>query len=129
MIDIQVTSNADIVLGYIGKKAKNVKAQVKDGMLKIGILAQKESRLNAPRLKGYLERSISMKAGDDYAMIYVASNSPAGAYAETRHEDNYNYGLLTVSKGPRAGNKYISRAIADNTQNFADILNNVIKFK
>lgn len=128
MIELNITSNIIQVLNFIEGKKKDTQIQVKNGMLKVGLLAQKESILNAPRKKGYLERSINMKSGDDYAMIFVASNSPAGAYAEIRHDDNYIYGQGTVAKGPRAGREYIQRAINDNINNFKLLLGASIKW-
>ena len=122
MIDIQITSNAVQVLDYIKNKAKKVQLDIQGGLLKIGILAQKESRMNAPRLQGYLERSIQFKVQTGQVMIYVASNSPAGQYAMPMHENEYKKGSKTMMKGARAGNRYIERAINDNMNNFKKLL-------
>ena len=66
---------------------------------------------------GGLVRSIEWYAGPDYASVFVAANSDAGAYAKKIHDEKgktwHKRGLGTVAKGGQADDKFIDRALTD----------------
>ena len=66
---------------------------------------------------GGLERSIEFEVRGSDVEIFVADNSDAGPYAWIIHEEKGNLwknrGLGTVSKGQKADEKFITRAIED----------------
>lgn len=75
---------------------------------------------------GGLERSIEFEADATSATVFVAANSEAGAYAFKIHElkgvEWYNRGIGTISKGPKADDQFIVRAIRDNAKDAFAIL-------
>jgi hypothetical protein len=66
---------------------------------------------------GGLERSIDFDFDAEEASIFVSANSEAGAYAFRIHElkgiEWHNRGIGTESKGSKADDKFIVRAIKD----------------
>lgn len=63
---------------------------------------------------GGLMRSIMLETGDDYAEVFVASNSEGAAYAVKIHDEKgvtwKHRGPGTQAKGPQADDKFIERA-------------------
>jgi len=125
MIQLNITSNVIQVLDFIKGLPRKINAQRQKNLGKVGILAQRESRRNAPRLEGDLERSINYEVGDGWVKIFVARNSRAGAYARRMEYDKYKEGKGTKIKGGRAGRLYIQRAIKDNMPKFRKIMGNI----
>ncbi len=111
---------------------------------RIGLHAMRESKRNAPRsptmrqtsatlirkrrtkrksTAGGLEKSIAhevRRAGLDVeARVFVPRNSAAGAYAAYIHDLKgvrwFKRGIGTVRKGARADEKFVERAIKDNS--------------
>jgi len=80
----------------------------------------RKARATTRAKPGGLERSIETKidAQKMEASIYVAANSEGGRYAKRIHDEKGKSwgkrGPGTVIKGPRADDKFIARAIADN---------------
>jgi hypothetical protein len=74
---------------------------------------------------GGLEQSIEMRSNAMNAEIFVAANSSAGRYAWRIHEEKgktwWKRGKGTQAKGARADDKFIERALADNTENLRKI--------
>lgn len=73
---------------------------------------------------GGLERSIEFDSDSKSASVFVAANSEAGAYAFMIHElkgvEWEKRGVGTISKGPKADDKFILRGIVDHEkQSFA----------
>ena len=73
-----------------------------------------------------LMRSIRiMSHNEKHVSIGVPSNSEAGDYAYKIHEEKgkswQNRGIGTEAKGPQADDKFISRAIKDETKNIITI--------
>jgi hypothetical protein len=66
---------------------------------------------------GGLMRSVSARATYEMAEVFVAMNSEAGKYAYGIHELKgvtwRNRGVGTILKGPKADDKFITRAAAD----------------
>lgn len=77
---------------------------------------------------GGLERSIEKVVRGDEAIIFVASNSEAGSYAAKIHDEKgetwFKRGIGTISKGSKADDKFIERAIDGNKRNIEKIFNN-----
>ena len=75
---------------------------------------------------GGLEKSIERRVEGLNAYVYVASNSPAGKYAARIHDGKgkswRNRGPGTISKGAKADDKFIERAITDEHQNIIKII-------
>ena len=63
---------------------------------------------------GGLERSIQLETGDDFATVFVPSNSEAADYAVRMHDEKgltwKHRGPGTQAKGPQADDKFIERA-------------------
>ena len=128
MIKLNIKSNVIEVLNYIkAELPRTIHKQRQENLTKVGLIAQREARKNAPRLNGDLERSIDFEVKDGFVRIFVASNSRAGAYARIRHESTYNLGKGSKMKGGKVGRFYIQRAINDNISKFKKILGNIIK--
>ena len=70
--------------------------------------------------RGGLERSIefALNPAGLEGVVYVAANSEAGAYAGRIHDQKgdtwHNRGPGTITKGARADEKFIARAVGDN---------------
>lgn len=81
---------------------------------------KRKPRATTRAKRGGLERSIqfSLEPAQLRALVYVAANSEAGQYAEKMHDGKgkswSKRGPGTVSKGPRADDKFIERAQTDN---------------
>ena len=83
----------------------------------------KRKRITARRqfFPGGLEQSITygVRPNGD-VLIYVAANSPAGAYARRIHDEKgkswFKRGAGTIAKGQRADEKFIARAVNDNAE-------------
>jgi hypothetical protein len=77
---------------------------------------------------GGLERSIDMETTDTESRIFVASNSEAGMYAFRIHEEKgitwHNRGIGTISKGAKADDDFIVRAILDKQGDILAIISN-----
>lgn len=94
-----------------------------------------KKRTASKRTPGGLERSIrgEVEVGPDGAVakIFIAANAPAGAYAKRIHDEKgktwWKRGPGTVAKGPQADEKFIERAIEDQRQYFAPILEQEIR--
>ena len=85
----------------------------------------KRKRITARRqfFPGELEKAIKYEVlpnGD--VSVFVAKNSPAGAYARYIHDEKgvrwFKRGAGTVAKGSRADEKFIERAVNDNAENY-----------
>jgi hypothetical protein len=77
---------------------------------------------------GGLERSIEKLVSGNDAIIFVAANSDAGSYAAKIHDEKgetwFKRGIGTISKGSKADDKFIERAIDCNKRNIEKIFNN-----
>jgi len=82
-------------------------------------------------MPGGLEKSIDMWSDEREACVFVPRNSPAGKYATVIHDKKgvrwRNRGIGTQMKGARADDKFIERAIFDNTDNFKKIIDSEIR--
>ncbi len=63
---------------------------------------------------GQLTAAIRGESAEQFARIFVPSNSRAGVYADFIHNGTYKRGVGTVAKGSQARRKFIERAIKDN---------------
>lgn len=89
-----------------------------------------QRRSKSQRTPGGLEKSIKStvrRVGTDAdAIVFVASNAPAGKYAARIHNQKgktwFKRGPGTVAKGPQADEKFIARAIKDTERYFMPIL-------
>ena len=75
---------------------------------------------------GGLERSISLAVNPDNAEVFIATNSEAGKYAFRIHEEKgiswHERGPGTITKGVRADDKFIERAVFENERQFGRII-------
>lgn len=123
MIDLRIS-----VIGLRQLEAKmlskitQTSVGIQRALTDIGLLVQREAVKNAPYREGDLEESINFKVGRGWVDIGVGINTRAGKYARRMHEDIYNPGPGTRSKGSRAGRKYIERAIDENQEKIRDLL-------
>lgn len=123
------------------RKARNV---VRGGPMSPGMkrgIAKRKARLAAQREEasargeyttgkvhtpGGLMRSIAARSNSDMAEIFVAMNSEAGKYAYGIHELKgitwRNRGVGTILKGPKADDKFITRAVADRETDIINII-------
>lgn len=139
------------------KLQRTTGANVQRALRKCGKWAMTEAKLNAPKspdmkhhsatLKrkqrtkdkktpGGLERSIFFEVmpyglTDYVASVFVPSNSDAKEYARYIHDGKgsrwFKRGPGTEHKGARADDKFIERAIRDNTGKFTDIFEDEIR--
>jgi len=126
-------------------------ANIQRALSRCGLIAKREAVANAPRsptnkilsstlkrkkrttrrtMPGGLEKSIEYEivtSGDDVSCsVFVASNSFAAKYAKRIHDEKgrtwHKRGAGTVAKGSRADEKFIERAIKDNSDSFTAII-------
>lgn len=76
---------------------------------------------------GGLERSLAYEVlpnGD--VSVFVAKNSPAGAYAKRIHDEKgvtwHKRGAGTIAKGTQADEKFIERAVHEHVDEYGKIL-------
>jgi len=90
----------------------------------------RKPRSTSARKPGGLENSIEFRAGRDDVEIFVAANSDAGAYAFKIHSEKgvswQERGIGTVSKGEKADDRFIERAIEDEADAAFRIIENEI---
>ena len=145
-------SGLDAVNAAIRDLAKVAPVASRRAMARCGLIAVREAKANAPRsptmkqqsatlkrkkrtarrmLPGGLEKSIEYEATETGCSVFVASNSQAGKYAKRIHDEKgvtwRNRGPGTIAKGQRADDKFIERAIRDNAQNFAHIIDDELR--
>ncbi len=91
---------------------------------------RKNPRATSRPKPGGLMRSIGMTWDNTNATIFVAANSEAGKYAYRIHElkgkEWFRRGPGTFAKGPKADEKFITRAIADTRDKQVAILRSEI---
>ena len=79
---------------------------------------------------GSLRDSITSDVGKDSISIGVPTNSRGGKYAEKMHDGKgktwHNRGPNTVRKGPKAGDKYITRAYEDSKGRVDELIDDVL---
>ena len=89
----------------------------------------KRKRITARKgfFPGGLERSIAYEvqpSGD--VSVFVAKNSPAGAYAKRIHDEKgvtwHKRGAGTVAKGAQADEKFIERAVNEHVDEYRKVL-------
>lgn len=137
----------DAVNSALRDLSKVAPAASRRAMARCGLLAVREAKANAPRsptmkqlsatlkrkkrtmrrqLPGGLEKSIECEASETGCSVFVASNSMAAGYAKRIHDEKgvtwSKRGPGTEAKGARADEKFIERAIRDNADNFARIV-------
>ena len=92
---------------------------------------KRKKRTRTRHYPGMLEESIQAEARGIVGEIYVAENSPGGAYAhyihEMKHKLWFNRGPGTIAKGDRADEKFIERAVVGNQDKLQKILDNAIE--
>lgn len=92
---------------------------------------KRKKRTRTRHYPGMLEESIQAEARGIVGEIYVAENSPGGAYAhyihEMKHKLWFNRGPGTIAKGDRADEKFIERAVVANQDKLQKILDNAIE--
>ena len=147
----EVTVQGIAELERMFRKAGAIAAEVAGrGLVRCGLLAQREAIANAPRsptkaefsatlkrkkqtdrkdfFPGGLEKSIETyyDKAKMAVVICVRDNSYAAKYARRIHDEKgqtwRNRGPGTVAKGDRADDKFIERAIRDNEGRFLEIL-------
>lgn len=83
----------------------------------------------AVRAPGGLERSVSYRSDSQVCSIYCAINSEAGLYARRIHDEKgktwFRRGVGTRAKGPKADDKFLSRAITDSNDDVLVIVRDV----
>lgn len=92
-------------------------------------------RSTAQCTPGGLEKSIRSEVrdvgGTMSAIVFVAANAPAGAYAKRIHDEKgitwWKRGPGTRAKGDKADEKFIERAIADSRKYFKVIMENEMR--
>lgn len=151
-VEIKGMSELTASLGGIPKQ---IDAANKAFLYRASLLVQRDARANAPRSPlqyqinsarkttrntssrkngratsrakpGGIERSIERLVKSDSAIVFVASNSEAGGYAEKMHDEKgktwSKRGIGTIAKGSRADSKFIERALDENKENIKRIL-------
>lgn len=103
-----------------------IRAGLNKGLKNVGFLVQREARRRAPYKEGNLERSIIFQADDSQVKIFVPVNSPAGRYAQLKHDGIYRLGPGSRTKGPQVGPKYLSRAVSENVEKINSLLNTAL---
>ncbi len=87
---------------------------------------KKKSRATHVTKPGGLERSLEFEVGTDDVEVFIADNSEAGPYGFIIHEEKgtkwQRRGIGTVSKGSKADDKFITRAIVDEEDNIIEII-------
>jgi hypothetical protein len=90
------------------------------------LLSKKPNNTNKP-MPGGLMRSITVRSTEHMVEVFVPSNSPAGSYAFKMHEEKGSRwkerGPGTQAKGPKADDKFITRAATDKKGEFIAIIN------
>ena len=105
-------------VGPVTTWLRTLDPKIREGLKKagtnVGFLVQREGRRRAPYMEGNLERAITFQVGDGFVKVFVPVNSPAGRYAEQKHNGRYNLGARSKAKGPQVGPKFLTRAITEN---------------
>ena len=92
-------------------------------------------RSSTQTMPGGLEKSIQYEVRlsdpkNPCAVVFVPSNSPAGAYAKFIHDEKgkkwFKRGIGTIAKGDQADEKFIERAIKDQSKFFEAIMKRAI---
>lgn len=89
---------------------------------------KRNARAHSGPNPGGLIRSITSKTQNDGVHVFVSGNAEAGKYAHRIHELKHKpggwtrRGLGTQSRGSRADDKFITRAITDNEGNILKII-------
>ena len=128
------------------------KPVIRRALSRCGMIAVREAKANAPRsptmkqksatlkrkkrtrqrtMPGGLEKSIEYEITPRGQLsVFVAANSFAGKYAKRIHDEKgmtwRNRGPGTIAKGSRADEKFVERAIKDNTDKFTAIIKNEV---
>lgn len=122
-------ANVMYVAGRKGQSGRAVKLTA-FYEFRLNMMLDNKSRSTTRPAPGGLMRSIQFSSSDTRAEIFVPSNSPAGTYAAKIHDEKgsawKDRGPGTQAKGPQADEKFISRAVKDNTQNVVSIFNDEI---
>jgi hypothetical protein len=94
---------------------------------RMNMLLSKNPRSTKRPMPGGLMRSITFRSTDHLVEVFVPSNSPAGSYAFKMHEEKGSRwkerGPGTQAKGPKADDKFITRAATDKKGEFIAIIN------
>ena len=142
----------DSVEESIGRLTAVARECTRRALVRCGLIALREAKANAPRsptnkilsatlkrrkktlrkmMPGGLEKSIAYEVNGEECSVFVAANSMAARYAKRIHDEKgqtwRNRGPGTVAKGPRADEKFIERAIADNEGKFTKIFDDEIR--
>lgn len=150
-VDIQ---GGEAIVRLLTKKGQEVSAGIRRGLKETAKVVVKEAKKNAPRsptraqisatlkvrrrshaqaMPGGLEKSIQYEVRtsdpkNPCAVVFVPSNSPAGAYAKFIHDEKgkrwYHRGAGTIAKGDQADEKFIERAIQSQSKHFEAIMKN-----
>jgi len=132
----------DLRIKFIGIKkassllrdgAAKVQKAIDERAKRIGLVVVKRARKyskisprgNADR--GALQRSIQFKITVQGIKIFVPRNSEAGQYAYLQHEKIKGRGRGTIRKGTKAGWKFITRAIDDESKNIEKQYSGAVK--
>ena len=96
-------------------------------MFRMNMFLSKDPRATTRPKPGGLMRSIAFTSSDNHAEIFVPANSPAGTYAFKIHNERgtkwKDLGPGSQAKGPQAREKFIERAVTDNTSNIIAVMN------
>ena len=91
-----------------------------------GPARQRKPRAYSRTKPGGLERSHEFLSDAEEIEVFIATNSEAGPYAFRMHEmrgkEWWNRGPGTISKGPKAGDRFIERAIVDQEGNILSMI-------
>lgn len=123
MIELNITSNVKELIAYFNRLPSVMRRKRNTNLQTIGKFIKRESQKNAPYKTGQLSRNIDYKVVGDEVYIFVGGS--AEDYAWFAHYGHYKRGRGTILKGGRAGRLYIQRAIEDNKEKVAKILEDI----
>lgn len=131
---ITYTSNLS---GAIAREMIRHRQRVHEALSDVGSHIAGEAKDRAPVEEGHLTEAISSEViphkNSEAALIFVPANHQSAPYAIPRHENDYNLGEGSLAKqsrtGRQVGSKYITRAIDDNRQTIAEIIQDKMELK
>ena len=141
MLAISMTTLSRRMLDRFSRWGVKDSKELGKAMSKVGLLVQGQAKDYAPKSPtkaqgggananpGGLERSIQFnRVRNDAVDVFVPTNSEAGTYAKKMHDLKgiawLNRGAGTKAKGPQADDKFIKRAIDDQSKEIEQLIEN-----
>lgn len=120
---VKIRGSFEDLFARIYQEGGRIVKDVNDALEAEAKQIQKTAKEYVPFEKGNMEDAIKLSSADRRRkwIVYVddtmkddTGKYTVGDYLNFLHEATYNYGPGTVAKGPKAGRKFLERALEDN---------------